>query len=84
MEPDGIYKIIKHVAKKYKQPILVTENGVADEHDHYRKWWIEETLSAIEKANAKGANVIGYFHWSLLDNFEWSTGLVAQVWPRSS
>ena len=78
MEPDGIYKVIMHVAKKYKQPILVTENGVADRHDQYRKWWIEETLSAIGKANAKGANVIGYFHWGLLDNFEWSTGW----WPK--
>ena len=74
MEPSGIYKVLMEAAKRYKQPILITETGVADMHDKYRKWWIEETLAAASKANKNGANIIGYFHWSLLDNFEWSDG----------
>ncbi len=78
MEPGGIYKVIMQAAKRYHMPILITENGVADMHDRYRKWWLEETLEAIEMANQKGANVIGYFHWSLLDNFEWAQGW----WPK--
>jgi beta-glucosidase len=78
MEPSGIYHVIMQAAKRYKKPILITENGVADMHDKYRKWWIEETLDAVQRANAQGANVIGYFHWSLLDNFEWAQGW----WPK--
>lgn len=65
-------------AKRYKKPILITESGVADMHDKYRRWWIQETSDAIERANKEGANVIGYFHWSLLDNFEWAQGW----WPK--
>ncbi len=78
MEPSGIYKVIMKLAKKYQKPIVITENGVADRHDKYRQWWLEETISAIAKANAHDANVIGYFHWSLLDNFEWAQGW----WPK--
>ena len=78
MEPSGIYHIIIEAAKRYKKPIIITETGVADIHDRYRPWWIDETLNAVERANKQGANVIGYFHWSLLDNFEWSTGW----WPK--
>ncbi len=78
MEPDGIYKVIMKTARRYNKPIIITENGVADGHDQYRKWWLQETISAMAKANAHGANVIGYFHWSLLDNFEWNIGW----WPK--
>ena len=78
MEPGGIYHVIMKLAKRYKKPIIVTENGVADMHDRYRKWWLEETMNAIERANINEANVIGYFHWSLLDNFEWAQGW----WPK--
>ncbi len=78
MEPSGIYHVIMEAAKRYKKPILITENGVADMHDKYRKWWLQETTGAIERANAQGANVIGYFYWSLLDNFEWAQGW----WPK--
>lgn len=78
MEPSGIYHVIMGAAKRYKKPILITENGVADMHDKYRKWWLQETTEAIERANAQGADVIGYFHWSLLDNFEWAQGW----WPK--
>lgn len=78
MEPSGVYHVIMAAAKRYNKPVIITETGVADRHDRYRRWWIEETLDAVSRANAKGANVVGYFHWSLLDNFEWSTGW----WPQ--
>lgn len=78
MEPKGLYRVIMEVSRRYKLPIIITETGVADTNDQYRKWWLEETLAALTKANSRGANVIGYFHWSLLDNFEWSQGW----WPK--
>ncbi len=78
MEPEGIYPLLLRVWAHYKKPIIITENGVADMHDEYRRWWLEETIVAIERATSEGVKVIGYFYWSLLDNFEWSYGF----WPR--
>jgi beta-glucosidase len=51
---------------------------VADEQDQYRRWWIEETIVAMERALSEGVKIVGYFHWSLLDNFEWAYGW----WPK--
>jgi beta-glucosidase len=56
----------------------VTENGVADGKDQYRQWWLEETIIAMERALSEGAKITGYYHWSLLDNFEWAYG----YWPK--
>jgi len=79
MEPEGLYPLLLSVSRHFKgKPILITENGVADAHDEYRRWWIEETMVAIEKARSEGVNILGYFHWSLLDNFEWENGW----WPK--
>jgi beta-glucosidase len=78
MEPEGIYPLLLRAWAHYKKPIIITESGVADSHDEYRRWWIEETIVAMERAMSEGVNIIGYFHWSLLDNFEWSYGW----WPR--
>ncbi len=78
MEPEGLYPILLRAWAHYKKPIIVTENGVADFKDEYRRWWIEETIVAMERAVSEGVNIRGYFHWSLLDNFEWAQGW----WPR--
>jgi beta-glucosidase len=78
MEPEGLYPLLLRVWAHYKKPIFVTENGVADKHDQYRQWWIEETIVAMERAISEGVDVAGYFHWSLLDNFEWAYGW----WPK--
>ena len=58
--------------------MIVTETGVADRNDRYRRWWIAHNIDAIHKAMQRGAKVVGYMHWSLLDNFEWAYG----KWPR--
>ncbi len=78
MQPDNIAHVLERIYKKYKKPILITENGVADHRDQYRKWWIAHTLDGIHKALQNGVKVQGYLHWSLLDNFEWAYG----KWPR--
>lgn len=75
--PEGIYYVLKDL-KKYKKPIYVTENGLADKEDKYRQWFIKETLESVKKAIREGVDVRGYFHWSLIDNFEWDKGF----WPR--
>jgi beta-glucosidase len=78
MEPEGLYPLLQRVWTHYKKPIFVTENGVADHKDQYRQWWLEETIIAMERALSDGVDIRGYFHWSLLDNFEWKYGW----WPK--
>ncbi len=75
--PQGIYHVLQDL-KKYLKPIYVTENGLADARDTQRAWFIKESLAAVSKAIQSGVDVRGYFHWSLLDNFEWEKGF----WPR--
>jgi beta-glucosidase len=78
MEPEGLHALLVRVWAHYKKPIMVTENGLADSQDAHRRWWLEETIIAMERALSEGVEVIGYQHWSLLDNFEWAYGW----WPR--
>ncbi len=78
MEPEGIYHLMVRIWSHYKKPIIITENGLADANDQYRRWWLEESMIAIEKALSEGVRVQGYLHWSLLDNFEWAYGW----WPK--
>ena len=75
--PEGIYHILKR-ATKYQKPIYITENGLADAKDGKREKFIKDHLYWIHKAISEGVDVRGYFHWSLLDNFEWDKGF----WPR--
>lgn len=56
------------------RPVLVTENGFADATDRLRPQALLEHIEAMHRAITRGANVLGYLHWSLLDNFEWSEG----------
>jgi beta-glucosidase/6-phospho-beta-glucosidase/beta-galactosidase len=56
---------------KYDKPIFVTENGIADKHDRYRASFIVAHIQQIKRAIDNGANIIGYLHWSLMDNYEW-------------
>lgn len=78
MEPEGLYPLLLRAWSRYKKPVIITENGLADSKDENRRWWIEESIVAIERALSEGVDIRGYFHWSLLDNFEWSDGW----WPK--
>jgi beta-glucosidase len=55
-------------------PVLVTEHGYADGGDTIRPRAMTESLVHLARAIQRGTNVIGYLHWSLLDNFEWEEG----------
>ncbi len=55
-------------------PVLVTENGFADDADAFRPRALVEYLLHMGRAIDRGARVLGYLHWSLLDNFEWADG----------
>ncbi len=71
--PRGIYYVLMEL-KKYNKPVYITENGVADAKDLKRTKFIKEHLRWVYKAIQDKTDVRGYFHWSLLDNFEWAYG----------
>jgi len=73
IDPDGFYHVLKDAAR-YKKPIYVTENGIADTKDEKRAAFIKDHVEAMQKAMREGTDVRGYFYWSLLDNFEWDKG----------
>ena len=75
--PEGIYEVIKNFSR-FDKPIYIMENGLADEKDEKREQFIKDHLAYIHKAITDGYDVRGYFHWSLLDNFEWAEGHTAK------
>ena len=68
--PEGFYQVIMNLSR-YQKPIYVIENGLDDRGDNRRVHFIRNHISAMAKAMRDGADVRGYSHWSLLDNFEW-------------
>ena len=82
--PDGLRHILTRLARDYvgDMPIYVTENGMAwDDHvengavyDPVRMKFVSDHFLAAKQAIAEGANVQGFFYWSLLDNYEWAFG----------
>jgi beta-glucosidase len=77
IDPEGLYKEIRRVAARYGKPMMITENGIATRNDAKRVWYMRNHLAAIGRAIADGADVRGYFTWSLADNYEWHYGYKA-------
>ena len=73
IHPAGFAKLLKEVAS-YGLPIYITENGIADRDDRMRSEYLVLHLHEVAKAIATGIDVRGYYHWSLIDNFEWIKG----------
>jgi len=71
--PSGMAEAVRW-GKQYGVPIFITENGVEDSEDTLRPRYILEHLHALWEAMNGNAGVAGYFHWSLVDNFEWERG----------
>lgn len=71
--PKGIFHLLMDL-KQFKKPVYILENGLADKGDQHRAWYISEILQYTHQAIEQGVDVRGYFHWSLIDNFEWAEG----------
>ncbi|MEJ2042450.1 MAG: GH1 family beta-glucosidase [Reinekea sp.] len=82
--PAALTKLLIGMKEKYHNlpPLLITENGAADNtdiadgvvDDTMRTDYYQAHLNAVHNAVEQGVNVCGYFAWSLMDNFEWAFG----------
>lgn len=81
--PMALYWGMKFLYERYKLPIIITENGMSchdavsldgQVHDPNRIDYLHRYLRPLRCAVEEGVNVIGYFCWSFLDNFEWAYG----------
>jgi beta-glucosidase len=82
--PEGIYELLKRINKDYQPKcVMITENGVpvpdgldfdGRVRDERRIRYLGSHLAQVQRAMQEGVPVKGYFHWSLMDNFEWALG----------
>ena len=72
--PEALFLLMREAWKRYRLPIYITEGGIADDKGTMRGPLIRGQVEAIQRARAEGVAVEGYFHWSLMDNFEWEKG----------
>jgi beta-glucosidase len=73
--PEGLTQLLVQVSREYtKLPLYVTENGMSENNDERRVAFYDAHLKAVLAARQQGADVRGYFAWSLLDNYEWAEG----------
>ncbi len=88
IHPEGLHHFLTRMARDYvgDMPIYVTENGMAWDdriengavHDPERMAYVNDHIMAAKRAIDDGANVRGFFYWSLLDNYEWAFGYEKQ------
>jgi len=78
IDPGGLHRALVSLGERLELPLLVTENGVADEDDRLRPGFLSDHLGAVVDAMADGADVRGYLYWTGFDNFEWLEGYAAR------
>lgn len=78
-----LYWTIRQYWERYHLPVMVTENGMANPdavgpdgmvHDEIRVKFLDDFLAGVKRAVDEGIPVLGYQHWSIMDNFEWAEG----------
>ena len=72
--PASLANAVRYASAVAQVPIIVTEHGVNSDDDAVRARLIPAALAELKKAMDEGVPVLGYLHWSLLDNFEWIFG----------
>jgi beta-glucosidase len=77
--PVALRNTVEYTYAQIKKPVLVTENGLETKDDSRRVWYIDEVLTGLHEAIENGVPVLGYIHWTLLDNFEWTRGYAPKM-----
>jgi beta-glucosidase len=76
--PKGLERVVSGAYARYHLPIYVTENGTCDREDRFRARFLYDHLAAVKRIIDGGVDLRRYYHWTLLDNFEWAEGLSAR------
>jgi beta-glucosidase len=71
--PDGMFEALRW-GRRFGLPMMVTENGIEDAEDRIRPRYLAEHVHELWRAVNFNYPVKGYFHWTLVDNFEWERG----------
>lgn len=83
IDPSGLYETLLRVRDQYGNPrVILTENGCSDPfsdgaaaiEDQFRIDYLRGHLEAVKSAMEGGCDIVGYFHWTLVDNWEWAEG----------
>jgi len=83
VDPSGLYETLLRVRDQYgNPPVIITENGCSDPfsdgpaviEDQFRIDYLRQHLEAVKSAMEGGCDIGGYFHWTLVDNWEWAEG----------
>jgi beta-glucosidase len=74
VEPGSLGGAVRYVYDETHVPVLVTEHGIGTDDDALRAGFIEPSLVGLLDEIDQGVPVLGYCHWTLLDNFEWIFG----------
>jgi beta-glucosidase/6-phospho-beta-glucosidase/beta-galactosidase len=76
--PEGLYLSLQRLYNELQLPIYITENGIGTDDDEWRQEYLLSHLTQVHKAMEEGVPIKGYFHWTLLDNFEWAEGFASR------
>jgi beta-glucosidase len=74
IRPQGMHEALMDIWQRYQKPIIVTENGLGTLSEQKKIRYFREHISQMRRAMAEGADVRGYFAWTLVDNYEWQEG----------
>lgn len=72
--PQALANVVRWAHATFDKPLYVTEHGIATDDDARRVAFIDQALDGLRSCIDDGINVRSYLHWSLLDNFEWTSG----------
>ena len=73
-DPEALGAMLRYASSKVSVPIYVTENGISTDDDAQRVEHIRRAVASMNAAMKDGVDVRGYFHWTLVDNWEWNEG----------
>jgi beta-glucosidase len=79
IDPRSLEGAVRYAYERSQVPILVTEHGMSTHDDSLRAQFIGPALAGLHDAMSDGVPVLGYMHWTLLDNFEWIFGFDGQL-----
>ena len=77
IDAEGLYAVLMDVTKRYGRPIVISENGIGTQSEQKKIRYFREHVNQMLRAMNDGADVRGFFPWTLIDNYEWAEGFGA-------